>query len=94
MGTFLCSQAVIPTMAKQGKGKIVNIGSIASIRMTFFGSVEYTASKHAVAGLTQHLPWELADSHINVNCVCPGGVLTPLMESSTTPELRDPLTKS
>lgn len=92
-GVFLCTQAVIPTMIKQKKGKIVNIGSIASIRMTFFGSVEYTASKHAVAGMTQHLAWELADSNINVNCVCPGGVVTPLMESGTTPELRDTVTK-
>lgn len=87
-GTFLCCQAVIPQMMKQGKGRIVNIGSTASIRMTFFGSVEYTASKHGQAGLAQHLAWELADSNITVNTVCPGGVLTPLMESGTTPEYR------
>ena len=87
-GTFLCCQAVIPQMMKQGKGRIVNIGSTASIRMTFFGSVEYTASKHGQAGLAQHLAWELADSNITVNTVCPGGVLTPLMESGTTLEYR------
>jgi len=87
-GTFLCCQAVIPQMMKQGKGRIVNIGSTASIRMTFFGSVEYTASKHGQAGLTQHLAWELADSNITVNTVCPGGVQTPLMEAGTTPEYR------
>src|SRR5512137_752622 len=87
-GTFLCCQAVIPQMMKQGKGRIINIGSTASIRMTFFGSVEYTASKHGQAGLAQHLAWELADSNITVNTVCPGGVQTPLMESATTPEYR------
>lgn len=92
-GVFLCIQAVVPTMLKQQKGKIINIGSIASLRMTFFGSVDYTASKHAVSGVTQHLAWELADSHINVNTVCPGGVLTPLMESGTTPEIRATLTE-
>ncbi len=87
-GVFLCCQAVIPQMMKQNSGRIINIGSTASIRMTFFGSVEYTASKHGVGGLTQHLAWELADSQITVNTVCPGGVLTPLMESGTTPEYR------
>jgi NAD(P)-dependent dehydrogenase (short-subunit alcohol dehydrogenase family) len=88
-GVFLCCQAVIPQMMKQGKGRIVNIGSTASIRMTFFGSIEYTVSKHGVAGLNQHLAWELADSHITVNTICPGGVQTPLMEASTTPEYRE-----
>ncbi len=87
-GVFLCCQAVIPQMMKQGKGSIVNIASTAAIRMTFFGSVDYTVSKHGVAGLTQHLAWELADSHITVNTICPGGVLTPLMEEGTTPEYR------
>jgi NAD(P)-dependent dehydrogenase (short-subunit alcohol dehydrogenase family) len=88
-GTFLCCQAVIPQMMKQKKGRIINIGSTASIRMTFFGSVEYTASKHGQAGLAQHLAWELADSNITVNTVCPGGVQTPLMEQGTTPEYRE-----
>src|SRR5512136_326412 len=88
-GVFLCCQAVIPQMMKQKSGRIINIGSTASIRMTFFGSVEYTVSKHGVGGLTQHLAWELADSHITVNTVCPGGVQTPLMEAGTTPEYRE-----
>jgi NAD(P)-dependent dehydrogenase (short-subunit alcohol dehydrogenase family) len=92
-GVFLCCQAVIPQMMEQKKGKIVNIASTAGIRMTFFGSVDYTVAKHGVAGLTQHLAWELADSHINVNTVCPGGVLTPLMEHNSTPEYRDMVVK-
>ena len=92
-GTFLCCQAVIPQMMKQNKGRIINIGSTASIRMAFFGSVDYTASKHGVAGLTQHLAWELADSHITVNTVCPGAVQTPLMEANTTPEYRETTVK-
>jgi NAD(P)-dependent dehydrogenase (short-subunit alcohol dehydrogenase family) len=92
-GTFLCCQAVIPQMMKQGKGRIVNIGSTASIRMSFFGSAEYTASKHGQAGLAQHLAWELADANITVNTVCPGGVQTPLMESATTPEFRATVVK-
>jgi NAD(P)-dependent dehydrogenase (short-subunit alcohol dehydrogenase family) len=92
-GVFLCCQAAIPAMVARGKGKIVNIASTAGIRMTFFGSADYTASKHGVSGLSQHLAWELADRKINVNVVCPGGVLTPLMEHGTTPELRDQLVR-
>lgn len=76
-------------MMKQNKGRIVNIGSTAAIRMTFFGGPEYTASKHGVAGLNQHLAWELADSNITVNTVCGGGVYAPLMEAGTTPEYRE-----
>ena len=63
----------------------MNIASTAGIRMTFFGSLDYTVSKHGVAGLNQHLAWELADSHITVNTVCPGGVQTPLMEAAPRP---------
>jgi NAD(P)-dependent dehydrogenase (short-subunit alcohol dehydrogenase family) len=88
-GVFFCCQAVIPQMMKQNKGRIINIGSTAGLRMSFFGGVEYTASKYGVGGLTHHLAWELADSHITVNAVCPGGVQTPLMEASTTSEYRE-----
>lgn len=90
---FLCCKAVLPSMIAKGKGKIINIASTAGIRMTFFGSADYTASKHGVTGLTQHLAWEVADHHINVNEICPGGVVTPLMEKNTTPEFRDKLIK-
>jgi NAD(P)-dependent dehydrogenase (short-subunit alcohol dehydrogenase family) len=92
-GVFLCCQAVIPQMMKQNKGRIINISSLAGVRMTFFGSADYTASKHGVMGLTQHLAWELADSHITVNAICPGAVLTPLAEQGTTPEYREMVTK-
>jgi NAD(P)-dependent dehydrogenase (short-subunit alcohol dehydrogenase family) len=43
--------------------------------------------------LVQHLAWELADSHITVNGICPGGVLTPLMEDNTSPEFRGTIVK-
>jgi NAD(P)-dependent dehydrogenase (short-subunit alcohol dehydrogenase family) len=88
-GVFLCCQAVIPQMMKQKKGRIVNIGAIAGVRMTYLGGIESTCSKHGLAGLTNHLAWELADSNITVNTICPGGVLTPLMESMTSPEYRE-----
>lgn len=92
-GVFLCCQAVIPQMMKQKKGRIVNIGSVAGLRMTFFGSAEYTASKYGLQGLNQHLAWELADSNITINTVCPGAVQTPLMDANTTAEYREMTTK-
>jgi len=92
-GVFLACQAVIPQMMKQKKGRIININSLAGRKMTFFGSADYTASKHGGIGLTQHLAWELADSNITVNAICPGAVLTPLAEHGTTPEYREMVTK-
>jgi len=88
-GVFLCCKAVIPVMMKQNKGRIININSGAGRRMTFFGSADYTASKHGGVGLTQHLAWELADSNITVNAICPGATLTPLAEQGSTPEYRE-----
>ena len=87
-GVYLCCQAVIPQMMKQNKGRIININSLAGRRMTFFGSADYTASKHGGIGITQHLAWELADSNITVNAICPGATLTPLAEQNSTPEYR------
>ena len=92
-GTFFCSQAVLPTMIAKNSGRIVNVSSVAGLRMTFFGSVDYTVSKHGVTGLTQHLAWEVADHGITVNSVCPGGVQTPLMEQHTAPEFREMVRK-
>jgi NAD(P)-dependent dehydrogenase (short-subunit alcohol dehydrogenase family) len=87
-GVFLCCQAVIPQMTKQSNGRIINIGSLAGRRMSFFGSADYTVSKWGVSGLAAHLAWELADSHITVNTICPGAILTPLAEEGTTPDYR------
>jgi len=92
-GVFLGIKAVLPTMIAQNHGRIINISSTAGLRMTFFGSVDYTVSKHGVTGLTNHLAWELADHNITVNTICPGGVLTPLMEHGSTPEFRQTISK-
>jgi NAD(P)-dependent dehydrogenase (short-subunit alcohol dehydrogenase family) len=92
-GAFLCCKAVLPAMTARGHGRIINIGSIAGRRMTFFGSVDYTVSKYGLEGLTQHLAWELADQRITVNTICPGGVVTPLMEENITPAYREMVTR-
>ena len=92
-GVYLCCRAAVPAMTPRGGGRIVNVGSIAGRRMTFFGSLDYTVSKYGVEGLTQHLAWELADRRITVNTIDPGGVVTPLMEERSTPAFRDQVTR-
>lgn len=79
-GTFNCSKAVIDTMKKRGCGKIINIASMAGLRMTMNGGAHYTAAKAAVLGFTRHLAFELGHFKINVNALCPGNVRTPLLE--------------
>ena len=79
-GTFLCCQAVMPYMKKQGKGSIVNIASTAG----FNGSpafLHYSTSKGAVMTMTRGLATALGDYSINVNAVAPGVVMTESMRA-------------
>jgi len=85
-GVFICSQAVIPYMKKRHYGKIVNVASIAAKRISFTGSAAYTAAKAGVIGFTRHLAYELAYYGINVNAICPGPTLTPLLRQTLPPE--------
>lgn len=73
-GMFYCARAAAPHMKRQGRGAIVNVGSIAGT--TGLGSsLPYAVSKAAVHGLTKSLARALAP-HIRVNCVVPGAVAT------------------
>jgi len=82
---FLCCKAVIPVMQKKRHGKIVNIASVAAKKMSYHGGAAYTASKAGLLGFTRHLAYELAPYGINVNAVCPGATLTPLLKTSASP---------
>jgi NAD(P)-dependent dehydrogenase (short-subunit alcohol dehydrogenase family) len=92
-GAFYCCQAVIPGMIDKGGGKIVNIASLAASRMSKLGGADYTASKYGLVGFSHHLAFELAAYKINVNTVCPGATLTPLVVSKTTEQFRDTISK-
>ncbi len=92
-GPFYCSRAVIPPMIGRGGGKIVNIASIAARRMSNMGGAGYTASKYGLVGFSHHLAFELASYGINVNVICPGATLTPLVESRITEEIRTAVTR-
>ncbi|WP_457091372.1 SDR family NAD(P)-dependent oxidoreductase [Microvirga sp. P5_D2] len=75
-GAFWCSQAVVPHMKRQRFGRIVNISSGAGLRPSLTGIQAYTASKHALVGLTKQLSFELGPYGVTVNSVAPGFVLS------------------
>jgi NAD(P)-dependent dehydrogenase (short-subunit alcohol dehydrogenase family) len=76
-GAFLVSQACLPAMLAAGRGRIVNVGSTASVQ-GFAYVAHYVASKHALLGLTRALALEVASKGVTVNCVCPGYVDTEM----------------
>jgi NAD(P)-dependent dehydrogenase (short-subunit alcohol dehydrogenase family) len=82
-GTFLCSQAVLPSMVKQKKGRIVNMASSLGFTGSFL-MAHYAASKGGVIALTKSLALGMARFGITVNAVAPGAVDTPLV--TRTPE--------
>lgn len=81
-GCYLTMKHVIPIMAGQGGGSIVNISSIASIRYTGVPFATYYATKAAMNQLTKSTAVEYASQHVRVNCVLPGLMKTPMVENS------------
>lgn len=77
-GVWLCMQAEIRQMLKQGGGTIVNVASALS-KNTFPNATPYVTSKFAVAGLTRNVAIEYVDRNIRINGICPGNVETPLV---------------
>lgn len=75
-GAFLCSQAVIPEMAKQGRGVIVNMSALAGHWRASLAGVQYTAAKAGIEGLTRQLAYDWGKSGIRVNAVAPTVTLT------------------
>jgi NAD(P)-dependent dehydrogenase (short-subunit alcohol dehydrogenase family) len=76
-GVFFCTQAVARVMIRQGRGKIINIASIAGVRAEP-RRVHYNTSKAGVIMLTKSTAVELAPYHINVNAIGPGLIETPM----------------
>ena len=76
---FHTARAALPAMKKKGWGRIVNIASAHALVASPFKSA-YVAAKHGIAGFTKTVALEVAEQGITVNAVCPGYVLTPLVE--------------
>lgn len=77
---FHTSKLAIPMMKSSGWGRIVNIASAHGLVASPYKSA-YVAAKHGLIGLTKTLGLELAEQNITCNAVCPGYVLTPLVEN-------------
>lgn len=78
-GVFNCLKHQIPVMRDQGGGAIVNTASIASLVATP-GMAPYSATKHAVMGLTRTAAAEAAGFNVRINAVGPGFIRTPIMD--------------
>ncbi|HQT99185.1 MAG TPA: 3-hydroxybutyrate dehydrogenase [Acidimicrobiales bacterium] len=76
---FHAMKAAIPLMKRQGWGRIINVASAHGLVASPF-KVAYVAAKHGVVGATKVAALELANEAITVNAICPGWVLTPLVE--------------
>jgi NAD(P)-dependent dehydrogenase (short-subunit alcohol dehydrogenase family) len=79
---YFAMKHVIPVMAKQGGGSIINISSIASIRHVGISYVSYNASKAAMNQMTRTTAVEYAPQHVRVNAILPGLMKTPMVEHS------------
>ncbi len=80
-GMYYMTKAFAPMMIEQGKGAIVNTGSILGYR-TVGERAAYSSSKGAIDTLTRSMAFDLAANNIRVNCVVPGAIDTPLLRGS------------
>ena len=92
-GSFYGSKRALAEMLPRGRGRIINIASVAGL-VGSGGGTAYTASKHGVVGLTRQLAITYAARGVTVNAICPGAIQTGLRANSTrilgadAPEMR------
>ncbi len=75
---YLLTKDFLPTMVKQGWGRIINISSVAGKSGFLFGAA-YSTSKHGLIGLTRTVALEVATEGITVNAICPGPIRTSML---------------
>lgn len=80
-GVFLVSKRVLREMLPRGRGRIINMASVAGLNGTG-GGAAYIAAKHGVVGLTRQMAVVYGARGITVNCVCPGAIPTGLRPHS------------
>jgi NAD(P)-dependent dehydrogenase (short-subunit alcohol dehydrogenase family) len=76
---FHSSRLALPGMRARGWGRIINIASVHGL-VGSTGKAAYVAAKHGVVGLTKVIGLETATSNVTCNAICPGWVLTPLVQ--------------
>ncbi len=87
-GVFNCTQAVTPTMIKQGGGVVVNASSVVGLYGNF-GQTNYVATKAGVIGMTKVWARELGRHNIRVNAVAPGFIMTEMVQQMPENILND-----
>ena len=92
-GVLHTCKAVLPIMAEQGAGSVVNLASDAG-RVGSSGEAVYSAAKGGIIAFTKSLAREMARHQVRVNCVCPGPTDTALFASFAGPKLREALTRA
>lgn len=80
-GAFLCSLKVLPGMASRGRGRIINVASVAGLKGYPYLAA-YCASKHGLIGLTRALAAEYGGQGVTVNAICPGYVEGSMLNQS------------
>ena len=85
---FHAVQAALPAMKTKNWGRIVNIASVHGL-VASVEKVAYVAAKHAVVGLTKVVALETAGGGITCNAICPGWVLTPLVQKQIDDRARN-----
>lgn len=89
-GIFHCVQAVAPAMAARGRGAIVNLASVSSVRGGgAVGNVWYGATKAAVVAMTAGLARELGPRGVRVNAISPGVIVTDMTRDFLTPAVQE-----
>ena len=84
---FHTTAAALPMMRKAGWGRVVNIASAHGLTASPYKSA-YVAAKHGVVGLTKTTALETAEEPITANAICPGYVLTPLVEAQIPDQMK------
>ena len=92
-GMWNTCHAVMPEMMRKRSGKIINIGSAAAVR-AIPQAASYSIAKHGVVGLTRALAVDLGANNINVNCICPATIETPLLAEASSPAFKEGMLKS
>jgi NAD(P)-dependent dehydrogenase (short-subunit alcohol dehydrogenase family) len=87
-GTYLCCKYGIPAMQAAGGGAIINVSSIAALRVGRGASDAYTAAKGGIMTMTRTLAVEHAQYAIRCNCIFPGAIKTPLVGELTAEQER------
>ncbi len=84
---FHTTAAALPMMRKGGWGRVINVASAHGLTASPFKSA-YVAAKHGVVGLTKTTALETAEEDITANAICPGYVLTPIIEAQIPDQMK------